>query len=75
MVDVEARTRREAQEDSVTTWAAEPVPQIASRRRLRLSPLLITLATVAVAVLLGRAVWMPTWGRPGPATARCGFTS
>ena len=65
MVDVEARTRREAQEDSaVITRAAEPVPQIASRRRLRLSPLLITLATVAVAVVLGRAMWDAYMGAP-----------
>ena len=65
MIDVEARTRREAQEDSVViTRAAEPVPQIASRRRLRLSPLLITLATVAVAVVLGRAMWDAYMGAP-----------
>ena len=65
MVDVEARTRREAQEDSVViTRAAEPVPQIASSRRLSLSPLLITLATVAVAVVLGRAMWDAYMGAP-----------
>jgi len=65
MVDVEARTRRETQKDSaVITRGAEPVPQIASRRRLRLSPLLITLATVAVAVVLGRAMWDAYMGAP-----------
>ena len=65
MVDVEARTRREAQEDSVViTRAAEPVPQIASSRRLSLSPLLITLATVAVAVVLGGAMWDAYMGAP-----------
>ena len=65
MVDVEARTRKEAQEDSaVITRAAEPVPQITSRWRLRLSPLLITLATVAVAVVLGRAMWDAYMGAP-----------
>jgi RND family efflux transporter MFP subunit len=65
MVDVEARTRKEPQEDSaVITRAAEPVPRIASRRRLRLSPLLITLATVAVAVVLGWAMWDAYMGAP-----------
>src|SRR6201984_1852245 len=65
MVDVEARTRQEAREASaVITRAAEPVPQITSRRRLRLSPLLITLATIAVAVVLGRAMWDAYMGAP-----------
>ena len=65
MVDVEARTRKEAQEDSaVITRAAEPVPQITSRRRLRLSPLLITLVALAVAGALGRAMWDAYMGAP-----------
>jgi multidrug resistance efflux pump len=65
MVDVEARTRQEAQEESATiTRAAEPVPETAPRRRLRLFPLLITLATVAVAVVLGRAMWDAYMGAP-----------
>ena len=64
MVDVEARTRREAQEESAAIIrAAEPVPQTAPRR-LRLFPLLITLATVAIAVVLGRAMWEAYMGAP-----------
>lgn len=65
MVDLETRTRREAQEGSAAIIrAAEPAPQTAPRRRLRLSPLLITLATVAVAVVLGRAMWDAYMGAP-----------
>ncbi|HZC55877.1 MAG TPA: hypothetical protein VE396_07495, partial [Xanthobacteraceae bacterium] len=65
MVDVETRTRREAQEESAAVIrAAEPAPPTAPRRRLRLLPLLITLATVAVAVVLGRAMWDAYMGAP-----------
>src|SRR6516165_6524853 len=65
MVDVEARTRRETQKDSaVITRGAEPVPQIAPRWRLRIFPLMITLAAVAVAVVLGRAMWDVYMGAP-----------
>ena len=64
MVDVEARTRREAQEESAAIIrAAEPVAQT-TPRRLRLFPLLITLATVAIAVVLGRAMWEAYMGAP-----------
>jgi multidrug resistance efflux pump len=59
MVDVDVKTRREAEAESAAiTRAAEPTsPRIAPRRPLRIFPVLITLATVAVAVVLGRAMW------------------
>ena len=65
MVDVEAKTRREAAgESAAIIRAAEPAPQIAPRRRLRLFPLLISLATVAVAVVLGWTMWNAYMGTP-----------
>jgi multidrug resistance efflux pump len=66
MVDVEARTRQEAQEKSAAiNRAAEPMPaRIAPRRPLRIFPVLITLAAVAVAVVLGRAMWDAYMGAP-----------
>ena len=66
MVDVEARTRREAKEESAAVIRpSEPTPpRIAPSRRLRIFPLLITLATVVVAVVLGRAMWDAYMGAP-----------
>jgi RND family efflux transporter MFP subunit len=66
MVDVEARTRQEAQEESAAiNRAAEPMPaRIAPMRALRIFPLMITLAAVAVAVVLGRAMWDAYMGAP-----------
>jgi len=66
MVDVEARTRREAQEESGTIIraAAPAPPRAVPRRGLRIFPLLTTLATVAVAVVLGRAMWDAYMGAP-----------
>ena len=66
MVDVDVRTRREAEAESVAiTRAAKPTsPRIAPRRRLRILPVLITLATAAVAVVLGRAMWDAYMGAP-----------
>ena len=66
MIDVEARTRQEAQEESAAiNRAAEPMPaRIALMRALRIFPLMITLAAVAVAVVLGRAMWDVYMGAP-----------
>jgi multidrug resistance efflux pump len=66
MVDVEVKTRVEAEEESAAiTPAAEPMlPRIGPRRRLRILPVLITLATIAVAVVLGRAMWDAYMGAP-----------
>ena len=66
MVDVDVKTRREAEnERAAISGAAEPMPaRIAPRRRLRIFPILITLATIAVAVALGRAMWDAYMGAP-----------
>jgi multidrug resistance efflux pump len=66
MVDVDVRTRREAEAESAAiTRAAEPTsPRIALRRGLRILPVLITLATVAVAVGVGRVMWEAYMGAP-----------
>jgi multidrug efflux pump subunit AcrA (membrane-fusion protein) len=66
MVDVDVRTRREAEAESAAiTRAAEPTsPRFALRRGLRILPVLITLATVAVAVGVGRVMWEAYMGAP-----------
>jgi multidrug resistance efflux pump len=75
MVDVDAKTRPDAEGESVAVARApEPTPpSIAPRRRLRIFPLLITLATIAVAVALGRAMWdaymRAPWTRDGTVRA------
>jgi len=66
MVDVDVESRREAEgERAAIARASEPTPpSIAPRRRLRFFPLLITLATLAVAVVFGRAMWDAYMGAP-----------
>jgi len=66
MVDVDVKIRPDAEgEHAAVARAPEPIrPSIAPRRRLRIFPLLITLATVAVGVVLGRAMWDAYMGAP-----------
>jgi multidrug resistance efflux pump len=66
MVDVDVKTRGQAESESAQiTRAPEPTPpRIAPRRRLRILPLLITLVTIAVAVVLGGAMWDAYMGSP-----------
>jgi len=65
MSDVETKAKREGAADSPTTvWPPDPTPREAPRRRLRIFPLLITLATIGVAVVLGRAMWDAYMGAP-----------
>jgi multidrug resistance efflux pump len=66
MDDVDVKTRHEAEADSAAiTRAAEPTsPRIAARRSLRIFPVLTTLAMVAVAPVLGRAMWDAYMGAP-----------
>src|SRR5215468_886571 len=65
MADVETKSKREVAADTpVPVWSPEPAPREAPRRRLRILPLLITLATVAVAVVLGQAMWDAYMGAP-----------
>ena len=65
MSDVETKSKREAATDiPAAVWTPEPAPRETSRRRLRIFPLLITLAVIAVAVVLGRAMWDAYMGAP-----------
>ncbi|MGC1888600.1 MAG: HlyD family secretion protein [Stellaceae bacterium] len=65
MSDVETKSRREAAEDSpAAVRAVEPPVRVAPRRRLRIFPLLITLAALAVAGALGWAMWNAYMGAP-----------
>src|SRR6266446_2075820 len=65
MSDVETKSRRETAVDSpASVWSPEPTPRETPRRRLRILPLLITLAVIAVAVVLGRAMWDAYMGAP-----------
>jgi multidrug resistance efflux pump len=68
MADVDTKSRRETEADgSAAVLAAEPRPVLlpaARRRRIRFFPLLITLAVIAVAVVLGRAMWDAYMGAP-----------
>jgi multidrug resistance efflux pump len=65
MSEVEAKAKREAAADSpAAVWSPEPPTRERPRRRLRILPLLITLAAIAVAVVLGRAMWDTYMGAP-----------
>src|SRR6516165_7242727 len=68
MADVDTRSRRETEaEGTAAVRAAEPRPVLLStarRRRFRFFTLLITLAVIAVAVVLGRAMWDAYMGAP-----------
>src|SRR5438477_6352895 len=65
MSDVEAKAKRGAKLDSpAAVWSPEPAPRNPPRRHLRIFPLLITLAVIAAAVVLGRAMWDVYMGAP-----------
>src|SRR5215831_9523135 len=65
MSELETKWKREAAADSPTAvWAPEPTPGETPRRRSRILPLLITLAVIAAAVVLGRAMWDAYMGAP-----------
>ena len=66
MSEVETKAKREAPADApVAVWSPEPAPrETPRRRRLRVLPLLITLAAIALAVVLGRAMWDAYMGAP-----------
>ena len=69
MADVDTKVRREADgKSAAVTRSAEPAPVLLpaapARRRFRVLPLLITLAVIAVAVALGRAMWDAYMGAP-----------
>jgi multidrug resistance efflux pump len=65
MSEVETKSKRETPGDSpAAVWSPEPPTRDRPRRRLRILPLLITLATIAVAVALGWAMWEAYMGAP-----------
>jgi multidrug resistance efflux pump len=65
MSDVEAKSKREARVDApAAVWSPEPTPRETPRRRLRIFPFVITLATIAVAGALGWAMWNAYMGAP-----------
>jgi multidrug resistance efflux pump len=65
MSEVEAKSKPEAATDRpAAVWSPEPAPRETARRRLRILPLLITLATIAVAGALGWAMWNAYMGAP-----------
>jgi len=66
MVDVDVKTRREAEEETAAVArSAEPAPpRAAPKRGWRIFPMLITLAVIAVAVVLGRPMWDAYMGAP-----------
>src|SRR5438477_9998086 len=66
MSDVEVKARREMVGESFApvVWAPEPAARDTPRRRPRIIPVLITLAVIAVAIVLGRAMWDAYMGAP-----------
>ena len=56
MSDVEVKARRGAigESSAVVVWAPEPAARDTPSRRPRIIPVLITLAVIAVAIVLGR---------------------
>jgi multidrug resistance efflux pump len=65
MSDVETKAKHEtAADEAAAVWAPGPAAGERPRRRLRILPLLITLATIAVAGVLGRAMWNAYMGAP-----------
>ena len=65
MSDVESKSKRERTADSSpAVWAPEPAARETSTRRRRILPLVITLAAIALAAVLGRAMWDAYMGAP-----------
>ena len=67
MSDIETKLKRELPADSSATaavWSPGPAPRETPRRRLRILPLLITLVALAVAGVLGWAMWDAYMGAP-----------
>ena len=65
MSDVETKSKPETAADSAAAvWSPEPAPRETPRRRLRILPFVITLATIAVAGAFGGAMWGAYMGAP-----------
>ncbi len=64
-MSVETKAKPEAAADHpAAVWSPEPAPRETPRRRLRILPLVITLAVVVVAGALGWAMWEAYMGAP-----------
>src|SRR6516162_9869607 len=58
MAEVETKSRHATtREEPAASWSPEPVSRAPTRRRLRFIPVVITLAMVTSAAVLGRAMW------------------
>jgi multidrug resistance efflux pump len=65
MSDVETKAKREAAVDApAAVWSPEPEPRETARRHLRILPFLTTLVALAVAGVLGQAMWNAYMGAP-----------
>jgi len=65
MSDVETKSKRDIPAGApAEVWSPAPVPRPLSRRRLRIVPLLITLAAIAIAGVLGSMMWDAYMGAP-----------
>lgn len=67
MADVDTKARRVVEDESpAAARAPEPPPALPAtrRRRFRIFPLLITLAVIAAAIVLGREMWDAYMGAP-----------
>src|SRR5215813_3841391 len=65
MAEIETRSKPNAKADSpAAVWPPEAIPRQTPQRRARILPFLITLAVLAVAVVLGRAMWDAYMGAP-----------
>ena len=67
MSDIDTKARRVVEDESPAAARLpepRPAPRAAPRRRFRIFPLLITLAVIAVAIVLGRAMWDAYMGAP-----------
>ena len=74
MSEVEAKSKPEAKEtDREIVWSPDRAARATPSRRLRILPLAITLAAIAVAVVLGHAMWAAymaaPWTRDGTVRA------
>jgi multidrug resistance efflux pump len=66
MSDVETKAKGEAAPAAspAAIWLPETSPRNTARRRMRIIPLFLTLVTMAVAMILGRAMWDAYMGAP-----------
>ena len=65
MSEAEAKVKPEARRaDRERAWAPDPLTRVTPERKRRVMPVLITVLVVAVAALLGRAMWNAYMGAP-----------